>query len=118
MRFQPKKKKIVELKELINRRENEFEQLLQKWESLQKENDVNKRKITKLEENITELNMKKMKVDDDVAVKLKQYEIQVITIDENKKLIEKYDQQIAQLKTENQLLEEEIQRQKKRKSKL
>jgi len=51
-----------------------------------------------------------MKMDDEVAVKLKQYEVQVITIDENKKLIEKYDQQIAQLKTDYQLLEEKLKR--------
>jgi len=49
-------------------------------------------------------------MDDEVAVKLKQYEVQVITIDENKKLIEKYDQQIAQLKTDYQLLEEKLKR--------
>jgi len=27
---------MIELKELINRRENEFEELIQKWESLKK----------------------------------------------------------------------------------
>jgi len=83
-----------------------------------KENDINKRKINKLEENITELNTKQMKVDDEVAVKLKQYEVQVITIDENKKLIEKYEQQIGQLKTNYQLLEEKLQRVQKTNQKL
>jgi len=54
-----KEEKIIELRETINRRDNEFEALLQKWEALKKENDGNQRKITKLEENITELNTKK-----------------------------------------------------------
>jgi len=76
---------MVELKELITRRENEFEELMQKWESRKKENDANQRKINKLETNITELNTKQMKVDDDAAVKLKQYDGQIITIGENKK---------------------------------
>jgi len=79
---------------------------------------VNVRKIGKLEENITELNTKKMQVDDETAVKLKHYEVQIITIDENKKLIEKYEQQCAQLKTDYQVLQEKLDRVQKMHQKL
>merc|ERR1712207_114617 len=54
-----------------------------------------------------------MQEDDEVNLKLKQYNVQIIQIEENKKLIEKLRNQVGEYKTKYQLEQEALERHKK-----
>merc|ERR1719461_457862 len=70
-------------------------------------------RIGKLNIQIKEYQTAKMQADDDIKLKLKQYDVQIIKIEENKKLIELLRKQVGEFKTKYQLEQEALVRHKK-----
>merc|ERR1719411_2337165 len=70
-------------------------------------------RIGKLNIQIKEYQTKQMEHDDDTKLKLKQYNVQIIKIEENKKLIELLRKQVGEFKTKYQIEQEALARHKK-----
>eukprot|EP01084_Bolivina_argentea_P099771 179301_1 len=92
---------------------NEYDELDAKYKKLEKDLVQSQGKIGKLNIRIKEYGTAKMQEDDEVKLKLKRYNVQIVTIEENKKLIEKLRQQVGQYKTKWQLEQEAFDRYKK-----
>jgi len=92
---------------------NEYDELMAKYNKLSKELEAKELRIKKLNIKIKQYESDKMQQDDDTKLKLKQYNVQIVTIEENKKLIEKLRQKVGELKTLYQLEQEALVRHKK-----
>merc|ERR1712228_694983 len=87
--------------------------LMAKYNKLEKEMEAKQSRIGKLNIQIKEYQTAKMEKDDDTKLKLKQYNVQIITIEENKKLIELLRKQVGEYKTKYQIEQEALVRHKK-----
>merc|ERR1711933_459288 len=70
-------------------------------------------RIGKLNIQIKQYQTAKMEHDDDTKLKLKQYNVQIVKIEENKKLIELLRKQVGEFKTKYQIEQEALARHKK-----
>merc|ERR1712130_1057109 len=87
---------------------NEFDELLAKYNKLEKEMEAKQSRIGKLNIRIKEYQTAKMEKDDDTKLNLKQYNVQIVTIEENKKLIELLRKQVGEYKTKYQIEQEAL----------
>lgn len=73
----------------------EFDEIVARCKKLEQEMDAKESKIGRLNLRVKEATSARMADDDETKLKLHQYNVQIITIEENKKLIEKLRNEVV-----------------------
>ncbi|ETO36304.1 intracellular protein transport protein [Reticulomyxa filosa] len=107
-----------ELRERLDSKGKEWSELLSKWESLSRENESNTKKVESLTNKIEQLDRKLLTQGDDVEVKLQSYEKQVVLMQKSNKEVEALEQQLGNLRTQYELLNEKCERIEKQKQEM
>merc|ERR1719242_1777321 len=105
--------KLSDQQSRFTEKSTEFDELTARFKKLETELEAKDSKIGRLNIKIKEAKSARMAEDDDTKLKLHQYNVQIITIEENKKLIERLRNEMGKFKTKYGLEVEKLERHRK-----